>query len=70
MLKPEGLGWAGLGWVGRGPEGGPVACVLTAEMEMVARANGSPMMLPTSIPRRLFCLLYSILRNDGEWSEP
>jgi len=69
MLKRE--GWAGPGWAGfRGGPGGGASGVLTAEMDMVARANGSPMMLPTSIPRRLFCLLYSILRSDGEWSEP
>lgn len=68
MLKPE----CRAGWAGLGSEGGGwgVFGVLTAEMDMVARANGSPMMLPTSIPRRLFCLLYSILRSDGEWSEP
>lgn len=69
MLKREGRGWAGLEWVARGGRMGS-RWVLTAEMEMVARANGSPMMLPTSMPRRLFCLLYSILRSDGEWSEP
>lgn len=56
-----GLGSAGCRGGRRGGSG-----VLTAEMDMVARANGSPMMLPTSIPRRLFCLLYSILRSDGE----
>lgn len=70
MLKPDGVqGWQG--WAGfRGGGGWGVFGVLTAEMDMVARANGSPMMLPTSMPRRLFCLLYSILRSDGEWSEP
>jgi hypothetical protein len=62
-------GWAGLSWARRGPSG-VGSGMLTAEMDMVARANGSPIMLPTSIPRRLFCLLYSILRSDGEWSEP
>lgn len=67
MLKREGLGWAGLDREG-GRRG--TRWVLTAEMEMVASAKGSPMMLPTSMPRRLFCLLYSILRSDGEWSEP
>lgn len=44
--------------------------VLTAEIEMVARANGSPIMLPPWMPRRRYCLLFSILRRDGEWSEP
>lgn len=53
------------GWAGRGGHG-----VLTAEIEMVARANGSPIMLPPWMPRRRYCLLFSILRRDGEWSEP
>lgn len=39
---------------------------LTAEIEMVARAKGSPMMLPVSTPRRPYCLEFSILRKDGE----
>lgn len=42
----------------------------TAEMEIVARAKGSPTMLPILTPRRPYCLLFSILRRDGEWSEP
>ena len=51
---------------------GPQGCeegghgVLTAEMEMVARANGSPIMFPMLMPRRRYCLLFSILRSEGE----
>lgn len=40
--------------------------MLTAEMEMVARAKGSPIMLPVLTPRRPYCLEFSILRKDGE----
>lgn len=39
---------------------------LTAEMEIVARAKGSPIMLPVLTPRRPYCLEFSILRKDGE----
>lgn len=40
--------------------------LLTAEIEMVARAKGSPIMLPVLTPRRPYCLEFSILRRDGE----
>jgi hypothetical protein len=41
---------------------------LTAEIEIVARAKGSPMMLPIEMPLRLpyWTRECSILRSDGE----
>lgn len=49
-----------------------VGCArLTAAIEMVARAKGSPMMLPKLMRLRPYWALeYSILVSDGERSEP
>ena len=45
---------------------------LTDEMEMVARAKGSPIMFPMRMPLRppYWPLEFSIFLNDGECSEP
>lgn len=40
------------------------------EMDMVASANGSPMMLPKLSRRRGLGKCPSILCRDGEWTEP
>ena len=44
---------------------------LTVAIEIVARANGSPMMFPKLMRLRPYWALeYSILPSDGERSEP
>jgi hypothetical protein len=47
--------------------------MLTTEMEIVARANGSPITFPMLNPLRgePYCALeFSIFLSDGEWREP